>query len=512
MESNEKIERLSAQEKKVLIALKEFGRNVEVREIEKKANLDHSAVMRSSLSLRELGMIETSEKKWEVVSLTEEGRAYARDGLPERRVLSEASKGENVDIDTISERAGLNPEQTKISLGWIRRKNWVEFERVGEKTVLQVTDTGRAALDSKDPDEQLLEKLNEVPSLGLDELSPELKETVPYLKNRNLINVKEESQRWIVLTPKGEKVLEMGVDTADQVSQLTHEMLVSGEWQKAKLRAYDVTAPGAPIYPGKVHPQQRIIDELREILLEMGFEEIKGPLVESEFWNFDALFQAQNHPAREIHDSLTLSKPSTAKLPPDDLVARVKEAHETGVAESKGWGYKFNTDISKRTVMRSQTTAATVRYLGSKPEPPVKVFCLDRVYRHERIDYKHLAEFYQVEGIVMNPGLNFQNMLGYLKQVLVKMGIPKVRFRPGYFPYTEPSVEADGYFPEKDEWIELLGAGMFRPELLEPLGIKHPVLAWGIGFGRLAMIRLGIEDMRDLNCNDLEWLKKQTLV
>ncbi|MCK4298033.1 MAG: phenylalanine--tRNA ligase subunit alpha, partial [Planctomycetes bacterium] len=121
-------------------------------------------------------------------------------------------------------------------------------------------------------------------------------------------------------------------------------------------------------------------------------------------------------------------------------------------------------------------------------------------------------EFYQAEGIVMDPGLTLRDMLGYLKQVLVKMGIPKVRFRPGYFPYTEPSVEADGYFPEKREWIELLGAGMFRPELLRPLGIKHPVLAWGIGFGRLAMIRLGIEDMRDLNCNDLEWLKKQPLV
>ncbi|KXA92053.1 phenylalanyl-tRNA synthetase subunit alpha, partial [candidate division MSBL1 archaeon SCGC-AAA259E19] len=131
--------------------------------------------------------------------------------------------------------------------------------------------------------------------------------------------------------------------------------------------------------------------------------------------------------------------------------------------------------------------------------------------RRERIDYQHLAEFPQAEGIVMAPDLNFRHMLGYLKQILIEIGIPKIRFRPGYFPYTEPSAEADGYFPELDEWIELLGAGMFRPELLNPLGIDHPVLAWGIGFSRLAMIRMGIEDMRDLHNNDIDWLRKQPL-
>ncbi|MEM4188657.1 MAG: phenylalanine--tRNA ligase subunit alpha, partial [Candidatus Hadarchaeum sp.] len=213
-----------------------------------------------------------------------------------------------------------------------------------------------------------------------------------------------------------------------------------------------------------------------------------------------------------IHDSFSLAKPKWANLPPPELLNRVAKAHERGVAGSTGWRYKFNSEISRRTVLCSQTTAATVRYLSTRPDPPIKVFCIDRVYRHEKIDYKHLAEFYQAEGIVMDKDLTLRDMLGYLKQIMVKLGLPKIRFRPGYFPYTEPSVEADVYFPEKREWLEALGAGMFRPELLRPLGIRYPVLAWGIGFSRLSMIRLGIDDIRDLYNNDISWLQARRMI
>jgi phenylalanyl-tRNA synthetase alpha chain len=159
-------------------------------------------------------------------------------------------------------------------------------------------------------------------------------------------------------------------------------------------------------------------------------------------------------------------------------------------------------------VLCSQTTAATVRYLAFHQEPPVKVFCIDRVYRHEKIDYKHLAEFYQCDGIVMDKGLTLRDMLGYLKQIVVKLGLPKIRFRPGMFPFTEPSVEADVYHEGRREWVEILGAGMFRPEVLRPLGIRYPVLAWGIGLTRLIAIRLGLGDIREIFRNDLAWISK----
>jgi len=505
------VDGLGVHEKKVLLALQEF-KEADVTEIERRTALDHAAVMRASLGLAQKDLIRISGAAQPFATITGEGRAYAAEGLPERRMLEALAKYGSETSDVIADHAGLTREQAQISLGWLRRKGWADFIKRDDRTILAITKSGEEALSRRLADEQLLGKLVEVDSIAVDELPSDLKAALGTLKERGLVSVERKIQRRLTLTDLGNQALALGFEMVEKVSQLTHDMLVTGRWRQVRFRRYDVTAPGAPIYPGKVHPQQQVIDELREILLEMGFVEIKSNLVESEFWNFDALFQAQDHPAREIHASLSLSKPSQAKLPLPRLLKRVIAAHERGVAGSRGWGYKFNPDISRRPVMCSQTTAATVRYLASRPEPPVKVFCIERVYRHDKIDYKHLAEFYQVEGIVMNPGLTLRDMLGYLKQILIKIGMPKVRFRPGFFPYTEPSAEADAYHPEKGEWLEVLGAGMFRPELLRPLGIRYPVLAWGIGFGRLAMIRLGIEDIRDLYNNDLEWLKGRSVI
>ncbi len=506
------LEGLSANERKLLLALQRLGEEVEVGAVAKEAGIDQSAAMRAGLSLAEKGLINISELRSSFASLTEEGEVYTRDGMPERRMLVVLAQLGPETLEEIVTRAAIPRELAQIALGWMKRKGWVEITKEAGRVKLKISKRGEEALTQKLADERLLEKLAEAREVSLEELQEELKRVVEQLKGRKLVEVREKVARKLTPTDLGKQALALGVELVEEVKELTHDLLVSGRWREVKLRRYDVVAPGAPVYPGKVHPQQQVIDELREILLEMGFVEIKSNLVESEFWNFDALFQAQDHPAREIHDSLSLSKPELTKLPSPALVKRVAAAHERGVAGSTGWGYKFSVDISRRPILCSQTTAATVRYLAAHPEPPAKVFCIDRVYRHEKIDYKHLAEFYQAEGIVMDPGLTLRDMLGYLKQIMVKLGLPKIRFRPGYFPYTEPSVEADVYFPEKREWLEVLGAGMFRPELLHPLGIRHPVLAWGIGFSRLAMIRLGIEDIRDLFNNDLEWLRTRRMV
>ncbi len=505
------IEGLSFQEKKVLITLQELGGGAGATDLARRISLNQSTVMRAALGLSERGLVETQERKFSKAILLLEGQEYARDRLPERRMLVTLAGCGSESIEEIAARATLNEEQKRIALTWLKRRGWAEFLKREGKTFLTLTRRGDAALSRKTADEVLIELLA-VEERNVDGLSVDTKEPLRILVGRGLVKIDEETRRELELTPLGKQVLEQEIELVEEVSELTHELLTSGRWHKAKFRRYDVVAPGTPIYPGKVHPQQQVIDELREILLEMGFVEIRGKIVESEFWNFDALFQAQNHPAREIHDSLSLSRPEQTKLPSTALVRRVATAHERGIPGSTGWGYKFNVDISRRPVLCSQTTAATVRYLASHPEPPAKVFCIGRTYRHEKIDYKHLAEFYQAEGIVMDPDLTLRDMLGYLKQIVIKLGLPKIRFRPGYFPYTEPSVEADVYFPEKREWLEVLGAGMFRPELLRPLNIHHPVLAWGIGFSRLAMIRLGIDDIRDLYRNDVEWLRSRRMV
>jgi len=504
------IDGLSTHSKKVLLAVQQLGGEADVTDIAERAGLDQATVMRAALTLTQHGLTRMSEKKLVLAFPTQEGKEYAKRGLPERRMLDALVKGGPDTASTAASRAGLTKEQAYISLGWLRRKGWADFSKQGDRTVLVVTKKGEEALSQKFADEVLLEKLV-ARSIPADEIHAELKEALPMLVERKLVNVEEEAQRKLALTELGNEAIALGIEIKEEVTELTHELLVSGGWRNVEFRRYDVRIPGTPIYPAKVHPQQQVIDELREILIEMGFVEVKSLLVESEFWNFDALFQPQDHPAREIHDSLSLTKPDRASLSAA-LVKRVAEAHERGVAGSKGWGYKFDPEISARPVMCSQTTAATVRYLATKPKPPAKIFCIDRVYRHEKIDYKHLAEFYQVEGIVMAPKLTLRDMLGYLKQIVTKLGLPKIKFRPGYFPYTEPSVEADVYFPEKHEWIEVLGAGMFRPELLRPLGIHYPVLAWGMGFSRLAMVKLGIEDIRDLHNNDLEWLGRRRFV
>ncbi len=499
------IDALTSHEKKVLFTLQRLEGKAEVTDIAKQAGLDQATVMRATLALIKHSLAEMREEKFSTAALTQEGLEYARDGLPERRMLVALASRSPEPVDGVAARAALKRERVQIALAWLKRKGWAEFLKQEGKTVLAITEQGGAAISQKFTDEVLLERLAAHEHL-VDEIPADLKEALNMLIERKLVDIEEEARRKLELTDLGNQALALGVELVEEVSELTHELLVSRRWQEVKFRRYDVVAPVTPAHPGKVHPQQQVIDELREILLEMGFVEIKSNMVESEFWNFDALFQAQDHPAREIHDSLSLSKPERTKLPPPALVKRVAAAHERGVAGSTGWGYKFNVNISRKPVLCSQTTAATVRYLASHPEPPVKVFCIDRVYRHEKIDYKHLAEFYQAEGIVMDPGLTLRDMLGYLKQIVTKLGFKKIRFMPSYFPYTEPSAQAHVYHEGKREWLEILGAGIFRPELLRPLGIRYPVLAWGVGLSRLIMARLGLEDIRDLFNNDLQWI------
>ncbi|MEM2192481.1 MAG: phenylalanine--tRNA ligase subunit alpha [Candidatus Hadarchaeales archaeon] len=498
------MQEISPHEKKILEALERCGGKESVAAISAAASMDQSAAMRAILSLKEKGMVNVAERLVKKISLTEEGQRYVKDGLPERRMLKALASVGGGTVEEIAKLAGLSKELAGVGVAWLVQKKWCFFE----KRMMKISEAGRKALAEKSPEEILLERLAKAPA-DYSELSGDGQQMANVLIRRGLAESRESIIREIEITPVGREALLLGIEVFD-VTELTREMIVSGKWKNVRFKKYVVSAPEEPVFPAKLHPQQRVIRELREILLAMGFVEIRGMAVESEFRNFDVLFQAQDHPAREIHDSLSLSKPSRARLPMP-LAKRVAAAHEKGVAGSKGWGYRFSFDISSRPVLCSQTTSATARYLASHPEPPAKVFCIDRVYRHEKIDYKHLAEFYQCEGIVMEKDLNLSDMLGYLKEIAEKLGFKKIRFRPGYFPFTEPSVEADIYYEKRGEWIEVLGAGMFRPEMLEPMGIKYPVLAWGIGLTRLAMLKLGLDDIRDLFNNDLAWISRRAV-
>jgi phenylalanyl-tRNA synthetase alpha chain len=491
---------LSNNEKLVLKALGEIG-SASPEEIAKHTELNNSAVNRALYWLVRKGLVEVRERVDSVIALDEEGKLYVAKGLPERRALEYLrSKGGEAEISALSEV--LDKGEVNIALGWLRRKNLANIA----KGKLVLTEKGKKG--DKSEDEKLLERLTQG-EVMLSQLSQEELRALELLKGRQrVVKVEEKSLKEAKLTPRGEELVSRGIEIAEEISQLTHDIIKRGAWKGKKLRRYDVTLPAPELLPAKLHPLRIIIEEIRSIFLQMGFKEISGPLVESSFWNFDALFVPQDHPAREMQDTFYLEEPSRARLPGKETVEAVKLAHENGAnTGSTGWRYAWSEEVARTALLRTHTTATTIRHLAATREPPIKVFCVDRVFRKERITFKHLPEFHQVEGIVVGD-VSFSDLLGLLREFYHKMGFEKVRFRPGYFPYTEPSLEIEVFFPDKGKWLELGGAGIFRPEVTEPLGIRHPVLAWGLGIERLAMLRLGLEDIRELYMSDISWLRR----
>jgi len=492
---------LRENEQKTLLALERLKGRGPVDNIVKVSGIAHAAVMRAALSLTTKNLVKTHERKRTAIALNKEGIYHARKGLPERRLIRSLIKlGGEASLDDVVEEAGLERKFLTIALGWLNRKGWATIKKRVLKT-LKEPPTGT--------DEKLLSLLDEKGALIVEDLSRGLQKAVPILKKRKLVKISEKTLRELELTDAGWEVVKRGIEIVEEVSQLSPELIRTGGWRRAKLRRFDVTVPGPVVYPGKIHPAQQIIQRVREIFLEMGFTEIRGPIVETAFWNFDALFQPQDHPAREMMDTFYLAHPRKGGLPKKDIVNAVAKTHENGwITGSRGWEYAWSPDEAKRLILRTHTTAVTIRYLAKHKGPPVKVFSVDRVYRNEKVDYKRLAEFHQIEGIVMDKGVTLRDLMGTLKEFYLKLGLKKVQFWPSYFPYTEPSMQSTVYVPELKAWVELCGMGIFRPEVLAPLGIKYPVLAWGGGLERLIMLKLGVEDIRHLYRNDLGWIRR----
>jgi phenylalanyl-tRNA synthetase alpha chain len=378
----------------------------------------------------------------------------------------------------------MNHPHARIGLGWMKRLGWVKIDGG------TVTKTGQAEVSP-------LEKALASPEYAGTEDRKEL--------IRRGLAAEQESVRYLIrITPEGRIFAQAGLDLTEETGTLTSDQISSGSWKDLTLRKYDITKRPRPVWPGKNHPYQRLIDEMRRILLDMGFSELYGGIVQGAFWNFDALFQPQDHPAREMQDTFHLRERSG--LP--EGWEKVRDVHEHGGKTSScGWGGRWDPEKAKATVLRTHTTSLSIQHLASNPVPPVKAFCIGRVYRRESIDPTHLPEFEQLEGIVMDDDVSFRHLLGYLKEFYRRMGFSNVRFRPGYFPYTEPSVEPEVWIDGLG-WVELGGAGIFREEVTAPWGIKSPVLAWGLGVSRVAMLRMGLSDLRELYQSDIDWVRR----
>ena len=399
-----------------------------------------------------------------------------------------------------------------FDLKWGSLRGWFDKDK-GE---LVLTESGKAAEEQPDADERALPVALEKNGIYLDELdsSIDTERVKTLLNNRGaLAKIKPRTLRFVELTDKGREFLNSGdIQVVKERNILTSDDITSGEWRNIQLRQYDVTLEAEHVAPAKIHLMQKIIRETREAFLEMGFTEIVSPMVESAFWDFDALFQPQDHPARDMQDTFYLTHPDEAKLPEAEVVERIKRTHEDGGdTGSSGWGYSWSEKRAKQTVLRTHTTASTIRALAEDPNPPRKVFCVGKVFRNEALSYKHLPEFHQVDGIIIDENGNLATLLGTLKEFYRKMGFDKVRFKPDFFPYTEPSAEISVYMESKGSWIEFGGSGIFRPEVTRPLGCNVPVLAWGLGLERLAMLRYGLKDIRELYWSDIDKIKEVPL-
>ncbi|RLG33010.1 phenylalanine--tRNA ligase subunit alpha [Methanosarcinales archaeon] len=500
---------LTTTEKRVLLALGEEGGEWNQRKLSEKTGINEDAVMQTAFMLAQKGLCEIKEEKKINYYLTEEGKEYAEKGLPERRALDFLIDKNGANIEELRTAFG---ERVNIATNWLLKKKWARIEKRDAERFLMPTIVQEEL--SPDIDEKILKIVNEG-GTEWEVLVNRLEGTkggdinsfLTQLISRNLLEIRSHVERKIAITEAGKEILSQGISVEEEIAQLTPELIRTGSWRGRKFKRYDVNLPSKEIFPAKIHPYQRILDRMRRIFTEMGFIEIKGEVVQSAFWNFDALFVPQDHPAREMQDTFYLAtrKPIDA---PEELIKNVGQMHEHGGSlNSRGWGGRWKRELGEELLLRTHTTAVTLNYLASHPEPPVKVFCIDRVYRRETIDPTHIPEFDQLEGIIMDKGVTFSHLLGCLSTFYKKMGFPSIRFRPGYFPYTEPSVEVEVYMRERG-WIELGGAGIFREEVTNPIGVKYPVLAWGLGIGRLAMIRLGLTDIRDLYQSDIDWLRK----
>ena len=396
-------------------------------------------------------------------------------------------------------------DNVNVGIGIGKKNSWISIEGKEDKNIVSLTEEGKKALSKGFSIEKALENIQKNAEV-------ENEDVIGEIKDRGLAEEKEDNYIIIKLSKEGERLAEEAEDK-EVVSQLDPDLIKSGMWKEVDLREYDVEAPVKVVRPGKKHPYRNYLDKVRDKLLKLGFKEVKTPLVEMEFWNFDALFQAQDHPAREIHDKFELKDPKYGDLQNNEIVKNVKKTHESGwVLDSIGWGYDWNKKQASKLMLRSQNTASSVRTLAKGLESPAKVFTIDRVFRPDVIDRTHFIEFFQMEGIVKGENLSLKNLLGYLKMFGEEIaGAEKIRFRPGYFPFTEPSVEMDAY-SEEIGWIELGGAGLFRPEVTRPLGVEDDVIAWGLGIDRLAMFKLGLDDIRELVFpTDIDYMRKAPL-
>jgi len=498
--SNLSISSLHPIEKKLLSVLRSAGADwVTESELVSRSELTVDQSRRGVEWLRYKDLVQINEDTDFKIYLHPEISNKEHFVLPERKLVNIVNEGLNKLSEIIKNKEFEgNDKEVFGAIRFGKNNNWIKI--IDDKVAL-LQDSNKLSRE-----ENFLATLKDKGSALESLLDKDDKKSYESLKKRPNIILTEK------LVHKKYRISQTNVHLIDSllligdkvVRNMTQDILVSGKWRDLNFEQIDVEAPLPLLNYGKKNPLIDFIDEVKEILVGMGFSEIEGNLAQSCFWNFDALFIPQDHPAREMQDTFYLKSKTDliSPLPKNTpLLQHVSQIHR------ENWQYDWNIEGSKPYVLRTHTTPVTLQYLSEGRHERDKVFLIGRVFRNEKVTFKHLVEFHQVEGIYVNEDASLRQLIGIQSEFYSKLGIKKIKFWPTFFPYTEPSLQSMVYNEKFDKWIELFGMGIFRPEVTKPLGIKNPVLAWGGGFERLAMLRFNLDDIRELYSNNLTWLK-----
>jgi len=419
------------------------------------------------LRLKELAQVKETSKI--EISLGQNGIDALKNGLPERKLM-DLIKDEPKTFDEV--RKTLSGAGFNAAIANAKKNGWIKIDKSESGSEISIKEKS-----IETPEEKLISLIGEKSIL---EEQIENKLALKFLLQRpDYIIQNTEKSKSISLTEKA--------------SNIDSTLTSSG--------AIDVEADVSTVFAARTHPLKDTIDEIREIFVKLGFSEIQGTLAQSSFWNFDALFTPQDHPARELQDTFYLENIKSEKP------ATPKQIKQVSASHSQNWKYNWQLTESQRMVLRTHTTCVTIKYLAEKKPDEARVFSLGRVFRNEKVSYKHLVEFNQIEGIVSGNNTTLRDLMGIQKEFYKQLGLTKIKFWPTFFPYTEPSLQTMVYNEKLGKWVELFGMGIFRPEVTKPLGITKPVLAWGGGIERIAMLKYDLDDVREFYNNNLNWLR-----
>lgn len=496
-------------EKKILLTLVKHNK-MDIEKLATIANLSLDNVRRGIewlkykgivlVSIQKESIIQLISKAPELTSLDDKSPVIDHLTLPERRIIHEIKKTgqKGTKIGKLAKLCQMSNTEFSVGIQNAVRNGWL----IKESDSLRITNSSeRLSLE-----ETLLEKISKLKKIKLSELSNKELQGFNLLKKRpGYVKETIEKSFVISLTNEGKKIAtSISSEDENEIGTITSEILNTGKWKNERFAEIDVTSPVRTYSIGRTHPLTEVINEIREIFVSMGFSEIEGSTIQSCFWNFDVLFTPQDHPARDMQDTFYLSNLTVEDIDPI-ISNKVSNFHKTE------WNYDWNLEKSKKTVLRTHTTPVTIKYLSENKLNYGRIFSIGRVFRNEKMSYKHLMEFHQIEGIVIGETINLRDLMGLQKQFYSKLGLDKVKFWPTYFPYTEPSLQSMVYIDKLGKWVELFGMGMFRPEVTQSVGILNNVLAWGGGLERIAMIRYGLNDVRELYDNKLSWLRMQPI-